>query len=102
MLLYEFDETVVRHTLGVASESDDSVDDALVDALLEGARIAVKRLSKGGDQTSRVLGGGVENRWRTRLANVQEFLKSNRKLGGMAATLLNVAGVAEEEMRQIV
>jgi len=36
------------------------------------------------------------------LANVHEFLKSNRKLGSMAATLLKVAGVEEEEMRHIV
>jgi len=97
MLLYEFDDTVVRHTLGVPASR--MGDDALIEALLAGAKTAVARLSRGGDQTSRVLGGGVENRWRTRLANVQEFLSGIVRLDPLSRKLLGAAGVTETELR---
>jgi len=100
ILLYEFEDIVVRHTLGIPAGADS--DDALVDALLSGARTAISRLSHGGDQTSRVLGGGVENRWRTRLANVQEFLMGIVRIDGVSRKLLLKAGVTEAELRKSV
>jgi len=100
MLLYEFDETVVRHTLLLGAEAQD--DGALVATLLAGAQTAVERLSRGGDQTARVLGGGVENRWRTRLANVHEFLEAHGTRGHLSRRLLFEAGVTEVELRTTV
>merc|ERR1712032_941556 len=99
MLLFEFDEEVMRHTLqcGAAEPCD-----PLIEKLLEGARVAVSRLSKGGDETSRVLGGGVENRWRTRLMPVQEFLWTQAKLDPTMKQLMKAAGVTEDEMRAVV
>jgi len=102
MLLYEFDGTVVRHTLGVPAADGPESDDALIEALLSGAKTSVNRLSAGGDQTSRVLGGGVENRWRTRLANVQEFLQGIVRLDILSKRLLHNAGVSETELRSSV
>merc|ERR1712048_163644 len=99
MLLYEFDQSVVAHTL---LEDVDADEFAIAKALVAGARVAVQRLSKGGDQTSRVLGGGVEARWRGRLANVQDFLQQHGRFGRLSAALLEEAGVSEEEMRRCV
>ena len=39
---------------------------AIVEGLLHEARTALQRLSGGGDETARVLGGGVDNRFNTR------------------------------------
>jgi beta-phosphoglucomutase-like phosphatase (HAD superfamily) len=100
ILLYEFEDDVIRHTLSGSQTSCN--DEDLVGALLSGARTAVERLSTGGDQTSRVLGGGVENRWRTRLANVHEFLLAQKSLNRVCKKLLEVAGVREEELRSVV
>lgn len=100
MLLYEFDETVVKHTLGVSATSTSS-DMDLIDVLLSAAKTAATRLSKGGDKTSRVLGGGVENRWRTRLCNVQEFL-SGVTLSRLGRKLILRAGISEIELRSSV
>jgi hypothetical protein len=100
ILLYEFEEDIIRHTLsGEKTQCDDA---KLVNDLLSGARTAVKRLSGGGDSTSRVLGGGVANRWRTRLANVQDFLQAQQTLGHLSKFLLAAAGVCEEELRTTV
>jgi hypothetical protein len=100
MLLHEFDGDVVRNTLGIPSGGDG--DDVLIDTLLSDAKIAITRLSAGGDQTSRVLGGGVENRWRTRLANVQEFTQGIWRLDPLSKRLLEKAGVPEKELRSSV
>jgi beta-phosphoglucomutase-like phosphatase (HAD superfamily) len=100
ILLYEFEDDVIRHTLSGNHTSCN--DDDLVSFLLSGARTAVERLSMGGDQTSRVLGGGVENRWRTRLANVHEFLVAQKSLSQVCRKLLQMAGVQEEEVRTVV
>jgi len=99
MLLYEFDRSVMGYTMLGNEAADDA---ALAASLVAGARIAVGRLSLGGDQTSRVLGGGVENRWRGRLANVQDFLAANKRFDRLANTLLQVAGVSEAELRRLV
>jgi beta-phosphoglucomutase-like phosphatase (HAD superfamily) len=100
LLLYEFDDDVVRQTL--SDNRDGCNDTELVENLLTDARTAVERLSKGGDQTSRVLGGGVENRWRTRLANVNNFLEAHISLSDVSKKLLEAAGVGELEMRTAV
>jgi hypothetical protein len=100
VLLYEFEEDVIRHTLsGQTQVSDES---EMINLLLSGARTSVKRLSMGGDQTSRVLGGGVENRWRSRLANVHDFLQAQQSLGRLPRSLLEAAGVEERELRDTV
>lgn len=99
MLLYEFDESVIRHTMLGSTEGDS---EPLAEALLKYASGAVARLSRGGDQTSRVLGGGVENRWRTRLANVEDFLNSTPRLDRLSKTMLRAAGISEVELRSCV
>jgi beta-phosphoglucomutase-like phosphatase (HAD superfamily) len=100
ILLYEFEDDVIRHTL--SNDQSHCDDSELVDLLISGARTAVKRLASGGDQTSRVLGGGVENRWRTRLANVQDFLHAQTSLNHLSRKLLHAAGVQEKELRGVV
>jgi len=99
MLLDEFPEDVLRHTLCGAGEAP--LDGAGVCAeLLRGARDALGRLSRGGDQTGRVLGGGVTNRWEGRLANVAEWLSAQRHLPPLSRALLRLAGVPEAELRR--
>merc|ERR1712151_421398 len=48
---------------------------------------------------SRVLGGGDENRWRTRLANVHDFLQAQLSFSCLSRMLLQLAGVREDELR---
>jgi len=97
MLLDEFPDDILRYTLG----GDKPLDDAgICEALLRGAQAAVRRLSGGGDQTSRVLGGGVVNRWQGRLANVAEWLAAQRNLTTLARTLLRTANITALELRK--
>eukprot|EP00440_Ansanella_granifera_P074772 gb/GFBE01081143.1/.p1 GENE.gb/GFBE01081143.1/~~gb/GFBE01081143.1/.p1 ORF type:complete len:950 (+),score=198.27 gb/GFBE01081143.1/:1-2850(+) len=110
-LLSEYHEEVAVHTMKksstfgktkwapIASKQGDR--QALVQSLLNNAAIALRRLSIGGDETGRVLGGGVDNRFKTRLANVLEFLRENeiKDLPPVAQELLATAGVSEAELR---
>ena len=50
---------VARAALGCDRATDAEGERALADALLEGARVALGRLGRGGDTTKRILGGGV-------------------------------------------
>lgn len=99
MLVNEFDRSVMSHTLLGKEDADDT---AIAAALVAGARAAVGRLAGGGDQTSRVLGGGVETRWRGRLANVLDFLQQSRGLERLARAVLRAADVSETELNETV
>ena len=59
MLLYETSLEVAYSALGCEGESEKDKMNALVEALLAGARTALDRLGRGGDTTKRILGGGV-------------------------------------------
>lgn len=63
LLLFESDAEVARAALGCERDTPSESDRALADALLEGSRVAITRLGRGGDTTKRVLGGGVVNRY---------------------------------------
>jgi len=78
LLLYESDAEVARAALGCTTDAE------VAEALLEGARIALDRLGKGGDTTKRVLGGGVVNRFQTRLKPIASFLDAST--GGSASS----------------
>lgn len=110
-LLSAFHEEIARHTMKTSStfgkskwgklvvEKDDR--HALIQSLLNGAQVALKRLSHGGDDTGRVLGGGVDNRFKTRLANVLDFFRDRQlsDLPVVAQELLIEAGLDEAELR---
>lgn len=78
LLLYESDAEVARAALGCTTDAE------VAEALLAGARIAINRLGKGGDTTKRVLGGGVVNRFQTRLKPIASFLDAST--GGSASS----------------
>jgi len=110
MLVSEFSEEVVHHTIAknttfgrrrwhqvAAMEMGDSP--AIVEGLLHEARTALQRLSGGGDETARVLGGGVDNRFNTRLANVAEYFHGCEDFTDLQKDLLEASGVSEVELR---
>jgi len=85
--------------------------------LLQGARIAISRLGTGGDTTKRILGGGVVNRFETRLKPIAAFLdsagsadrtpgapKADSKWigGGLARLIVRRAKLTESTMRLLV
>lgn len=84
LLLFECSEEVAVAALKAERETAAATHKALADALLEGARIAIRRLGKGGDTTKRILGGGVVNRFQTRLQPVASFLAPAAPRGAAA------------------
>lgn len=98
MLLDEFTEDVLAWTLGGGEEKLDH--HGICAALLQGAKAALRRLSQGGDQTSRVLGGGVQTRWQGRLNNVAEWLRVQRSWTPLARKLIELSGVKPLELRR--
>ena len=81
LLLFESDVVVARAALGCERASDAEADAALAEALLDGARVALDRLGRGGDTTKRVLGGGVANRFTGRLKPIASFLDASGASG---------------------
>eukprot|EP00922_Rhytidocystis_sp_ex-Travisia-forbesii_P045762 GHVS01068282.1.p1 GENE.GHVS01068282.1~~GHVS01068282.1.p1 ORF type:complete len:304 (-),score=44.46 GHVS01068282.1:166-1077(-) len=71
LLLWQHDLAVIKHAHN--AEQDETV----VDILLAYARKSLNRFSTIQDTTGRVLGGGVANRWMTRLKNVDSFLMAS-------------------------
>jgi hypothetical protein len=82
LLLFESSAEVARAALNCGRPTAEESDIALADTLLEGARVAIHRLGKGGDMTKRILGGGVVNRFETRLKPIATFVDPT---GGSAA-----------------
>ena len=106
LLLFESDVVVARAALGCERASDAEADAALAEALLDGARVALDRLGRGGDTTKRVLGGGVANRFSGRLKPIASFLDasgasgSSRWLrGALPRQVLRRAKLTETAMR---
>jgi len=104
LLLFEFPSEVARAALGCPPDEGDASDRSLADALLAGARIAIDRLGRGGDTTKRVLGGGVVNRFETRLKPIATFLdtscaSSKWLRGRLAKTVLRRAKLTETAVR---
>lgn len=109
MLATEYNEEIVRHTVAKnttfgrlrwhevsATMSDTS---AVIEGLLHEARTALQRLSGGGDETARVLGGGIDNRFATRLACVAEYFRGCDSFTPLQIGLLEAADVSEVELR---
>eukprot|EP00930_Biecheleria_cincta_P073019 TRINITY_DN60358_c0_g1_i1.p1 TRINITY_DN60358_c0_g1~~TRINITY_DN60358_c0_g1_i1.p1 ORF type:complete len:1024 (-),score=172.60 TRINITY_DN60358_c0_g1_i1:119-3190(-) len=109
MLLTEYNEEIVRHTVAknttfgrlrwheVAATMSDA--GAVLEGLLHEARTALQRLSGGGDETARVLGGGIDNRFATRLASVAEYFRACDSFTPLQVGLLEAANVSEVELR---
>jgi hypothetical protein len=89
ILLSEFPTDVLLDAHGVTTE------DELCDALLGYARETLGRFSSTKDMTSRVLQGGVADRWETRLRPVASFLRGRKEgqLRPINAKLLEKAGM---------
>jgi hypothetical protein len=97
LILYEHDLEVIKSAHGVETDQE------VCDILIAYARKTLQRFNTIKDTTSRVLAGGVANRWNTRLNTLLTYLNSHAKLsGGIAGMLLRRAGVKEELLRQSV
>ena len=106
LLLFETDALVARAALGCDRATEAEGERALVDALLEGARVALGRLGCGGDTTKRILGGGVVHRFQTRLKPIASFLDDSNESGArrwlhgsLPRQLLRRAKLTETTMR---
>lgn len=97
ILLFEFDTDVLLEAHGVATE------DELCDALLDYAKEVLGRFSSTTDMTSRVLQGGVANRWETRLRPVAKFLRprSEETLRPIKMKLLEKAGLTLPYIKEV-
>lgn len=103
LLLFESSTEVACAALGCQRATEEESHAALADALLSGARVSVERLGTGGDTTARVLGGGVVNRYNTRLKPIASFLEGqtgSKYVGGkLPRLLLRRAKLTETAMR---
>ncbi|KAG5180087.1 mannitol 1-phosphate dehydrogenase [Tribonema minus] len=93
LVLYEHDTSVIKHAHNVKT------DEEVARVLLDYGESTLKRYNTIQDKTSRVLGGGVANRWSTRLCNVKQFLDAHPQLGGISKRLLRMANVDEKHVR---
>jgi len=103
LLLFESSVEVACAALGCERDTEAETHQALADALLAGARVAVERLGTGADSTGRVLGGGVVNRYQTRLKPIASFIEgdagSKWVRGKLPKLLLRRAKLTETAMR---
>jgi len=93
MLAWEHDLEIMADAHGVEGER------ALCGVLLDYARVTLRRFSGVSDTTTRVLSGGVANRWETRLKPVHDFLQGTQKLDRFGRLLLREAGVELPSLR---
>ncbi|CAM9847581.1 unnamed protein product [Chrysoparadoxa australica] len=94
MLLEKFGNNLLMEAHGFSTEEE------VFDELFSYARTTLERFNRMSDTTSRVLGGGVGNRWSTRLRPVAQFMQENDFEGTAPGRLLQKAGVTEEFARQ--
>lgn len=103
LLLFESSVEVACAALGCQRATEAESHQALADALLAGARVSVERLGTGADSTGRVLGGGVVNRYQTRLKPIASFIEgeagSKWVRGKLPKMLLRRAKLTETAMR---
>lgn len=93
LILYEHDTSVIKRAHNVSTEQE------VAEILLDYGESTLKRYDTIEDKTSRVLGGGVANRWSTRLCNVKRFFDANKSLDSVSKRLIRLAGVNEKRMR---
>eukprot|EP01084_Bolivina_argentea_P194711 334127_1 len=74
-------------------------DESVCETLIDYAKKTLKRFDTITDRTPRILGGGVANRWSTRLHVMQAYLESCRKMKGINACLLRMSRVDENDLR---
>ncbi|CAN0038836.1 unnamed protein product, partial [Discosporangium mesarthrocarpum] len=87
LVLWEHDQEVIRHAHGL------STDDEVCEMLLDYAKKSLQRFDTVRDTTGRVLGGGVANRWNTRLKVAHNYLQSQPRPGQMEGRLIKMAGL---------
>mmetsp|Transcript_38719 Transcript_38719/g.51024 ORF Transcript_38719/g.51024 Transcript_38719/m.51024 type:complete len:550 (-) Transcript_38719:300-1949(-) len=80
--------------LAATYESDK--EEEIFQHLIDFATTTLKRFSTIDDKTSRVLGGGVANRWATRLRPVYSFMEYKSLEGSVYERFLKYAGLDEE------
>lgn len=86
VLLHSHELDVIKYTHGLKT------DEAIVECLWSYASNAIERLASVKDSTKRVLGGGVSNRYETRLKDVLETLDTFDKSVPLAAQLFRLTG----------
>lgn len=103
LLLFEFsaDVMMVAHDIDGAL-ADEEREDRLAHILWDYASECVERFSTTKDTCGRVLGGGVENRCRTRLQPVGAFLEGATKIDRVSRKVLEAAGVSLDLVRKAV
>eukprot|EP00620_Florenciella_sp_RCC1587_P020246 CAMPEP_0182559622 /NCGR_PEP_ID=MMETSP1324-20130603/2673_1 /TAXON_ID=236786 /ORGANISM="Florenciella sp., Strain RCC1587" /LENGTH=690 /DNA_ID=CAMNT_0024771903 /DNA_START=68 /DNA_END=2140 /DNA_ORIENTATION=+ len=93
LLLFEYDLDVMKDVHDCEHDSE------LCTVLLKYAKQTVERFSTARDTCGRVLGGGVTNRYKGRLAPVNEFLSTNLgPLDACSAKLIKMANVKLSEV----
>mmetsp|Transcript_14343 Transcript_14343/g.54067 ORF Transcript_14343/g.54067 Transcript_14343/m.54067 type:complete len:178 (+) Transcript_14343:1705-2238(+) len=103
LLLFQFGVEVMMLAHDVNENlGEEDRDRLLCDILWKYARDCVERFSSTNDTCGRVLGGGVENRFRTRLKPVADFLNETPSLDRTSRMLLKVANVSASKMRSAV
>lgn len=95
MIMWEHEIRVLKHAHHVDS------DEELCDVLLNHTVKTLRRFSSIKDTTSRVLQGGIANRWETRLKAVDVFLAQNR-LDAIETLLLKRANIQYSYMKKVV
>eukprot|EP00920_Eleutheroschizon_duboscqi_P008474 GHVT01019578.1.p1 GENE.GHVT01019578.1~~GHVT01019578.1.p1 ORF type:complete len:403 (+),score=57.83 GHVT01019578.1:114-1211(+) len=98
VILWHHDAATIMRANGLPSKT------AVVHSLLAYARESAERTETITDSTGRILGGGIVNRYRTRLYNVQELLTQGRGgfAGSLEQVLLREAHLTYEEMLESV
>lgn len=102
LLLFEHPREVVKGAHGLAGEDGADGDAKLCAAMLRYARATCDRFGTAADTCGRVLGGGVENRYKGRLAPVADFLAATPRLDCLGRRMLRAAAVPEPFMRAAV
>ena len=95
MLIFEHDVDLMKGAHKVKT------DEELVDCLLAYATTVLNRFDTILDQTSRVLGGGITNRWNGRLKIVKDFLVSVEKYENLSLISKKVLEKANTEFSEM-
>jgi len=96
MLVWEHDLEIIKDAHGVETDLE------AAKILLDYARVTLRRFSGVSDTTTRVLSGGVANRWEKRLKPVDDFLQKTVKLDKFSKLLMKQAEVNLISMKSTV
>ena len=91
LIFHNHDMNVIKYTHSLSSDQD------VIECLWKYAERMTQRLASVEDSTKRVLGGGVANRYKTRLCDVLETLETFHKSLPYATELFSLSGIPSIE-----